>query len=309
MSRRYPKLTAGFTVVELLVVIGIIAVLMALMLPAVQRVREAAAQTQCVNNLKNVGLALHDYEAAYKCFPPGAVNTYWPNPPFPGVPENVSHGWVPFILPYLEQQALYEQYRFDLDFRDPGNRDAVLTPLPLLQCPSARPNRVDIFTSGGFVDWQTSCIDYAPIKGVKAGLAPKLIDRADSYDGVMKENYRTPISEITDGLSSTVVIGEDAGRPQNWQWGQSYPDLRSSGGGWADVDNRFSVKGAPPSPTATGNACAINCTNDNEVYSFHPGGANFLFADSSVRFISAGITIRELARLITKAGGEVVGEY
>lgn len=314
MSRRNRQHLSAFTLVELLVVIAIIAILIGLLLPAVQRVREASNRTYCTNNLKNIGLALHSFAGAHKAFPPGAVDTYPPYPPFPalGVPANTSHGWVPFILPYLEQEALARNYRLDLDFRHASNGPVVTQPLPILICPSTPmlQQRLDTFTSGGFVNWQTGCTDYGAMRGVIPNLAtqsPFLVDPTPNYDGVMKENYMTRFAEITDGASNTIVIVEDAGRPALFKWGRMVgtPGARSSGAGWADVDNRLSLNGALPHSTATVKSCPMNCTNDNEAYSFHSGGVNCLFADGSIHFIRAGIDIRIFARLITRAGGEI----
>jgi prepilin-type N-terminal cleavage/methylation domain-containing protein/prepilin-type processing-associated H-X9-DG protein len=309
--------SSGFTLLELLVVIAIIAILISLLVPAVQRVREASSRTYCTNNMKNIGLALHNFAGTHKAFPPGAVDTYPPFPPFPalGVPANTSHGWVPFILPYVEQQALAKDYRLDLDFRHPTNGPVITHVLPILLCPSTPvgPNRLDTFTSGGFVGWQAACTDYGAVRGVQSTLAtqpPFLVDAVENYDGVMKENFMTRLADITDGTSNTLVITEDAGRPMLFKWGSlagSPPGARTSGAGWADVDNRFTLNGAPPSSAVTVKSCPMNCTNDNEPYSFHSGGANCLFADGSIHFIRAGIDIRVFARLITRAGGETAG--
>ncbi len=114
------------------------------------------------------------------------------------------------------------------------------------------------------------------------------------------------MAEITDGTSNTTLITECAGRPQAWQAGRYVPDLYRAGGAWAAGANCIRVQGAHPDGSLRTGPCAINCINDQEVYSFHPGGANFVFADGSVHFLSAGINIRILAALITRDGGEAV---
>src|SRR5262245_339279 len=123
------KRRPGFTLVELLVVIAIIAVLIALLVPAVQKVREAANKAQCQNNLKQLGLALHNYHGCYLQFPPGGVTT------------PTLHGWGTYILPYIGQQPLYERYHWDLSHHELQNQDVAATQLDIFQCPSAEPDR------------------------------------------------------------------------------------------------------------------------------------------------------------------------
>src|SRR5262249_6226310 len=203
----------GFTLIELLVVIAIIAVLIGLLLPAVQKVREAANRMKCANNLKQAGLALHQFHDANGGFPPGEVVG-----PFPrlGVMTTVAHGSWTFLLPYLEQQALFDRYRKDLDFFYPGNQPAVNQHLKVLQCPSAEPERVHAFqivTQTG----TAACIDYAPIREVDRTLADLgLIDQVGDYRGAMPPNFMRRLTDITDGTSQTILVAEDAGRPETW---------------------------------------------------------------------------------------------
>src|SRR5262245_57962641 len=157
----------AFTLIELLVVIAIIAVLVGLLLPAVQKVREAANRLKCTSNLHNLGLALHHYENTHGRFPPGHV--VGPFPPA-GVPTPVNHGWGPFLLSFIEQQALANQYHWDLFHHDPANQPVTSTQLKIMQCPSAEPDRVmtfGVFSYGG----KGACTDYAAIQGVDSVLA------------------------------------------------------------------------------------------------------------------------------------------
>src|SRR5262249_7377206 len=161
----------AFTLIEALVVLAVVALLIALILPAVQQAREVARRVRCVNNLKQAGLALHQFEGVNGRFPPGAV--IGPFPPA-GVETTAAHGVWPFLLPYLEQQALFNEYNWSVDFSGLANHTAVGTQLGTFQCPSANPNRVvsadhaqGAFTGGG----EGACIDYGPVASVNPLLA------------------------------------------------------------------------------------------------------------------------------------------
>ena len=304
------------TLIELLVVIAIIAVLIALLLPAVQRVREAAARTQCANNLKQLGLALHMYHGAHGRFPPGSVG------PWPGDPASVGlkhHGLGTFLLSYLEQQSLDQRYRWDVSWFEAPNQPVVNAQLPVWQCPSAQPNRIhdgSLLTvapppSAPF-SGSAACGDYAGIFHVDAELARRgliepsaEVDQFGHYPGVFPANATTRIIDIQDGTSHTIMMAECAGRPQLWRVGKPVANTWVSGGPWASR-NLLWTRGAKADGTAFYGPCAMNCTNDREVYSFHPNGANVVFADGSVRFLHAAISIRTFAALVTRAGGEVI---
>jgi prepilin-type N-terminal cleavage/methylation domain-containing protein/prepilin-type processing-associated H-X9-DG protein len=294
----------AFTLVELLVVIAIIAVLIGLLIPAVQKVREAANRMSCSNNLKQIGLALHNFHDARGKFPPGGV--VGPYPEAGVMTTGVTHGNGPFLLLYLEQQALADQYHWQLDVSDWANQPVVSQQLRVLQCPSAEPNRVHTDFDpwvGGKVG---ACSDYAGIREVPQAMVDRgYVNPRVNRDSVFMINRMTRLADVTDGASQTILYTEIAGRPQVWEMGRRVPGTLV-GGPWAA---RNLIWGAPSIAEQSPWPCAINCTNRGEVYSFHPGGANAVFADGSVGFLTVGMSIRILAALVTRAGEEVVSEY
>jgi prepilin-type N-terminal cleavage/methylation domain-containing protein/prepilin-type processing-associated H-X9-DG protein len=291
----------GVTLIELLVVIAIIGVLIALLLPAVQKVREAANRLSCVNNLKQLGLALHNFHDAIGAFPPGQVQGPYPAA---GVYCNTNHGWAVFLLPYLEQQSLYDLYHWDRNMADRSNQPVVAHPLKNFWCPSAPVQDRYDFSHGLFPSYggKGACGDYAPTWWVGPTLA-----RGDNR-GVLVPNSMTRLTEVADGTSNTILLTEDAGRPQAWNAGQPVPGQEQaiSGGPWAGFATGITVMGSTPDGARRPGPCAINCSNDHEVYSFHTGGANAVFADGSVHFLPRGMGLETLAALVTRAGGEVV---
>jgi prepilin-type N-terminal cleavage/methylation domain-containing protein/prepilin-type processing-associated H-X9-DG protein len=307
----------GFTLIELLVVIAIIAVLIGLLIPAVQKVREAANRIQCENNLKNLGLALHNYHGVNRKFPPGALG---PRSGFPQFDSVKHYGLGTALLPYIEQESLFQQYRRDVSWFDPPNQPVVTKQLPVWQCPSAEANRIQ---DGSLITvtpppvelfiGYAACGDYAGMLGVHPELVARGVidppggprDVAGYYSGVFEMNTTRRIDDILDGTSQTILMAECAGRPQLWQGRKKVPNVWLTGGPWASR-NLLWGRGATQDGSAFYGKCAINCTNDREVYSFHPGGANAVFADGSLQFLTEGMSINVLAALITRAGGEVV---
>jgi prepilin-type N-terminal cleavage/methylation domain-containing protein/prepilin-type processing-associated H-X9-DG protein len=305
----------GFALVELLVVIAIIAVLLGLLVPAVMKVREAANRMSCQNNLKQLGLALHSFHDTFGRFPPGQAGEMQLLPPWITKLGPLHHqGWAPFILPFIEEENLGKLYHWDLWSADPLNQPVMAHHLKIFQCPSA-PEQERFYTAWPFdttsPPGKGACGDYAPTWGIDPDSGPilvanKLIDRPGDYRGVLAPHEMARISQITDGTSHTILVAEDAGRPTLWQAGWRRQDLINNGAPWAGYNNGLYLHGSNSDGTGAWGACAINCTNNRQVYSFHSGGANTVFADGSVRFLKAGMSIRTLAALITRAGGEVV---
>jgi prepilin-type N-terminal cleavage/methylation domain-containing protein/prepilin-type processing-associated H-X9-DG protein len=310
----------GFTLIELLVVIAIIAILIGLLLPAVQKVREAANRLACSNNLKQIGLACHGYHDAQGELPAGARGPI--GPLFPQYLALKHHALGAYLLPHLDQEALAGRYRWDVSWFDPPNQPVVNTQLKMWKCPSARANRVhdgslptDTPPPREPFNGTAACGDYAGMGVVDAGLVRDGViappggptDDRGHYEGVFPVNGARRLTDITDGSTNTILIAECAGRPQLWQGRRELPNRWLTGGPWASR-NLLWCRGATPDGTGFFGRCAVNCTNDREVYSFHPTGANAVFADGSVHFLKATIDIQVFARLVTLAGGEVVSE-
>src|SRR5262245_10744821 len=297
---------SGFTLIELLVVIAIIAILIGLLLPAVQKIRAAAARIKCANNMKQVGLAMNHYLDTHGTFPPVQVT-------------NPNHSWALLILPYVEQDNLHRTYRRDLNWNHLDNQQAIRSPLAVLQCPAAPEpgDRLDTFGSGR----QAAVTDYAPpsvVGGspIQAGLIPPMADPK----GVLVENGPPSApADILDGLSYSILVVEDAGRPAHWIRGgrgptNSFPgggnanvvNGRVTGAGWADPANSVPLHGFTTDGLKCPGPCPINCTNNNEAFAFHASGTNAAFADGSVRFLRETIGIRVYSALVTRAGGETI---
>jgi prepilin-type processing-associated H-X9-DG protein/prepilin-type N-terminal cleavage/methylation domain-containing protein len=304
----------AFTLIELLVVIAIIAILIGLLLPAVQKVRGAAARLQCANNMKQLALASANYELSYGNYPPSNTTSA----PY--------HGWAALILPYIEQENLKNIYVFTSSWFDTVNTTARSTQVKTFQCPAANSNRVgeSAFLDGSGTTYRGATWDYTNLSVVALPLLtylnyPDSASYTSIWRGVMSTQGST-VAQITDGLSNTILFTEDTNRPEYWVKGVRITDRtppyggatagNTSGGVWADHLKGFGIEGTSADGFTLVGECAINCNNSYEIYSFHSGGANAAMADGSVRFLRESITIRTLAALTTRGAGEVItGDY
>jgi prepilin-type N-terminal cleavage/methylation domain-containing protein/prepilin-type processing-associated H-X9-DG protein len=308
------RLRRGFTLIELLVVIAIIAVLIGLLMPAVQKVRGAAARIQCANNLKQLGLAYHNYAGNNRdSFAPAMISD-----------ATKPAGWGIFLLPYIEQDNLYSRYNFAAPFFYTNaafgidNQAVANTQVKTFVCPAAPSRQPYTYTFNypGYppITWQAAPSDYTPLAGVSPALASYLGMSTGSLAGALQRDVPTPILSITDGTSGTILLAEVAGKNMLYQAGRNTGTTLSGfyggEGGWADATSSgSSLYGSSADGTVAPGACGINCSNDYGLYGFHTGGANVLLADGSVRFLSASVSINTLAALVTRSGGEVPGDY
>lgn len=321
---------SAFTLIELLVVIAIIAILIALLLPAVQQAREAARRSTCKNNLKQLGLAIHNYHEAHTVYPPSSINRGAGSP-------NGCSGWgapaisgITLLLPYMDQANVYNLYDFDIGQTDPTvNVTAMNTDISVLVCPTDSNSIVQItgacykYASPWQAAQHNGGTNYVFCTGTgtgwtylgSAGNAPDL-------GGIFLENGKKKIRDVTDGTSNTIAMGEvlwvdhannapsngEGGKPA-WAVGVGTQlGFSSTAGINFDWEQFAGSVGQCRGPnTTSGSSCGG--ARPAALQSIHVGGCHILLADGAVRFLSENIDQLTLDYLAQRADGEVVGEF
>ena len=318
----------AFTLVELLVVIAIIGLLVSLLLPAVQQAREAARRMACTNNLKQLGLALHQYHDSLNRFPSAYVadsrHFSRDRVTFDGPP---GLGWGAMALPYLEQGSVLSLFNANLPCWHASNAPAAAQKLKVFLCPSATGNLTpafDVKDSGGRILAHFARANYVANAGQEEPWGLTAEDYGTLADGPLYRNSRTRAADVTDGLSQTVFLGEHSSVLSNKTWVGVVPGAAVCGNNsqkfpLTQCDHAATLVNVHSGPASdeidpiTGFA-PIHPPNSPlchvcQMYSEHPSGANVLLGDGSVRFISMFIHQPTWAALSSRGEGDAVGEY
>jgi prepilin-type N-terminal cleavage/methylation domain-containing protein/prepilin-type processing-associated H-X9-DG protein len=323
MQKHTSRLNKGFTLIELLVVIAIIAILVALLLPAVQQAREAARRTQCRNNLKQIGLALHNYHDIYNTFPPGytARNVGRTTPVMAETGQG--YAWSFSILPQIDQSSLTSQIDTNLDAHDPVNLAiASTTTLNAFLCPTDPAPPVFDVTDGAGTVYTLPTSNYVGILGYGS-----VTMNAGDSTGVFFRNSRISFRDITDGTSNTICVGErrhehDFAAPapavaSHSTWYAAIPGVRRSAG-MMMMPNMTEgagslVIGHVGQPAMMGMMAMESTPNQtNHIVHFssqHAGGVQFLLCDGSVQFLSENVDYGLFRNIGERSDGNVIGEF
>lgn len=292
--------SAGFTLIELLVVIAIIGILLALLLSAVQVIRESARRNHCKNNVRQISIAAIAYQSAQREFPPGFT---------------FEHNWAAHLLEFLELKTVAQKYSWDVLWNDPANQAAVSTVVPTFMCPTNPSGfELDEFAP----DNTTGVCDYTVVPYVVSEIyLAGYASEPKSNIGALGFGEPTRIAQITDGTSHTFLFLECVGRPVYYlrtgkgptdhDDGGNIPvvDGRVEGAGWANPNNVIPLHGVSNDGLTSPGPMPVNRTNNNEPFGFHPGLIVASRCDGSVSSVSESITMQQFTELVTRAGGEV----
>ena len=306
------KQFGGFTLVELLVVLAIIGILIGLLLPAVQAAREASRRMSCQNNLKQIGLALHNYEATFRVFPSGYLHKYGPRGTAMEEANHMGLSWGGAMLPQLEQTQIAEQFDYERPIWDPSNQAARELAVQVFLCPS------DTFSSDAFVirDENAISIEQYAASSYAANWGPadqsiNLDDTPLESRGVFYRNSATRVSAIFDGLSNTLAFGERHNGP--------IPSSQPTSGGHTVFENAWSaaVRDVDELDDDHGHMVLFETQfrpnqidgDDKGLAAPHEGLCQFALCDGSVRAITEHIDAAVYDALATRDGREVIEEY
>ncbi|MEN0109649.1 MAG: DUF1559 domain-containing protein [Planctomycetota bacterium] len=329
MPNRSSQDRVAFTLVELMVVIAVLGLLSGVLLPALQAAREATRRASCASNLRQLGLAILNYEAHHAELPL-AFTPNWTGPELhgpcpgtsgPGSPWNglKHHNLIAFLLPYLERQALHDAIDFDRSWGESSgtrNLETFSRVLPEVLCPTAPSvdeRRGVLVHAATGIDYGAAASDYSVCIDILAtpggGGFCELVDAgvAEARDlawleGLM-QHERATLRKVTDGVSRTFMLMETAGRPLHFLRQVQQPDAVTSGN-WGNPQS-YMVYGLSQDCSMT---TPMNCSNWDEVYAFHPRGANFLYGDGAVRFHEESLDVELFITLFTRAAGDVADE-
>lgn len=287
----------GFSLIELLVVFTIIGLLMSLLLPALQKARESARRTHCKNNLRQMAVAIYNYENTHRTLPPGYLHQSGPQGNASGF------GWGAMLLPYIDQVALYSRMNFNVPLYDSANLANRELRLPIFVCPS------DPGLPQGFVEVGPIPERYALGCYVACFGPPDLRQNPEQPLGLFSRNSVTRWYDVTDGISSTLMIGERENGP--FQRGRPIGNSFSHETVWSGAVrdwNDHSNDQAHLVLFQTGHTPSDPHSDQCDVSVPHLGSAQFMFADGSVRPISVNIDLRIYTALGTRASGEMIGD-
>jgi len=319
-----PNSRRAFTLIELLVVISIIGILVAIVLPAVQSARESSRRTQCLNNLKQIGIAMQNYHDSYLCFPPGYVTVPGGNsivgPPDPTSGDTgPGYGFLMLALSQMEQLALRNSFNTNLNCWDPANAVAAASPIPPYICPSAvgAQGPYNVVNASGTVLASFSRSTYVGVAGRIAVWDNPTPDLSKIADGVLYRNSRTRIADIRDGTSTTMLVGEQTPYHTNSTWVGVVPGavtLPALAFASVPFDLAAAQVNVHSGPTPQEVPPIIKPPNQpfalpDEMWANHPSGCNVMFCDGSTRFIVDTVDPIIWSRLATRSANDIVTDF